>query len=808
MYSLEPLTILVAAISLWNGSLLALGALFVAIPVVLHLTMRPKPKRLVFPAIRFLQQRQMINRRRMRLRQWMLLALRVLVILLLATALARPTVSSQTWATALIVLGLILLLALTMVITAWAFAMRQPRALLAMLMLLDLMLLGSTAYAVPGLWRGGTTVPIADRAAPVAAVIVVDNSPRMSLLYANETRLQQAQRLADWLIGQLPPGSQIAVLDRGNSPATFAVDRGAARTLVDAFEITYLPASWADRLDQALDLLERSDLDRHELYLISDLTEPTWTSLRGRTWKEPLRQQGVTVQVIDVGQTEVTNSGLVELKLSAEHLANGSPLKLGARIARRGTDATTAARLWIEPPSQTGPIVIDGRLDVAPASLRGERQIVLPSEGDASCQFVVGQLPIGTHHGWVEIEAQDGYPLDDRRYFTLTVRPPWPILVLATNPREAQLLAEQLAPLEFRRNGRARFDCTQASIDQLDGTDLSGYAAVALIDPPPLSDKSWSKLQRYQASGGGIAIFLGPSAGSVSRFNSAAALAFLPGPLARQWRSPDGVFFAPRHYDHFILQPFSEIRDSVPWQAMPVFRHWVMEPLTEQARIVLPYDNGLGAIVENSMTDAGRSLVVTTPLQAARLQNDVAWNELATSLESWPVLVLLDRMFLYLVGSDQSALNYTVGQTVRLSAHGGEMERIAMLDPLLQWRDVVLRKGMLEIGLVSVPGIYRLKIPRRLELPRGFAVNTQGSASLFDRIDKAELEAAFGSDQFTLARNREQIIRKLDETRAGREFYPLLLLLLVLVLALEYLLSNRFYPSSLPPATLAASPAA
>ena len=70
------------------------GAAFAALPVILHLVMRQKPKHLSFPALRFLQVRQMANRRRLQLRHLLLLLLRIAAICLLAFALARPSVKS------------------------------------------------------------------------------------------------------------------------------------------------------------------------------------------------------------------------------------------------------------------------------------------------------------------------------------------------------------------------------------------------------------------------------------------------------------------------------------------------------------------------------------------------------------------------------------------------------------------------------------------------------------------------------------------------------------------------------------------
>ena len=52
--------------------------------------MRQKPRRLPFPAFRFLRQRSVVNRRRMRLQHLLLLALRMLVLAALCFAIAQP----------------------------------------------------------------------------------------------------------------------------------------------------------------------------------------------------------------------------------------------------------------------------------------------------------------------------------------------------------------------------------------------------------------------------------------------------------------------------------------------------------------------------------------------------------------------------------------------------------------------------------------------------------------------------------------------------------------------------------------------
>src|SRR5260370_8158790 len=71
------------------------GLLLVGITVLIHLIMRQKPKHLLFPALRFLLQKQQSNRRRLQLRHLILLALRMLLIAAICLALARPRVLNE-----------------------------------------------------------------------------------------------------------------------------------------------------------------------------------------------------------------------------------------------------------------------------------------------------------------------------------------------------------------------------------------------------------------------------------------------------------------------------------------------------------------------------------------------------------------------------------------------------------------------------------------------------------------------------------------------------------------------------------------
>ncbi|MDY0176279.1 MAG: BatA and WFA domain-containing protein [Lentisphaeria bacterium] len=66
------------------------GLLALAAPLLLHLLNRQRPKRLLFPSIRFLQFAQLPREGRKRLQDWLLLLCRMLIFALLALIMAKP----------------------------------------------------------------------------------------------------------------------------------------------------------------------------------------------------------------------------------------------------------------------------------------------------------------------------------------------------------------------------------------------------------------------------------------------------------------------------------------------------------------------------------------------------------------------------------------------------------------------------------------------------------------------------------------------------------------------------------------------
>src|SRR5579884_95294 len=146
------------------------GLLLVGIPVLIHLIMQQKPKRLLFPAFRFLAQKHRTNQRKLRLRHLLLLALRIALIAGLCLALARPRLFSQ-------------------------------------------------------------RLSISSDS-PVAVALVFDTSLSMEYRQAERSRLDDAKRRANELLDELPEGSRVAVLDSAELGGEWVTSLARARDLI------------------------------------------------------------------------------------------------------------------------------------------------------------------------------------------------------------------------------------------------------------------------------------------------------------------------------------------------------------------------------------------------------------------------------------------------------------------------------------------------------------------------------------------------------------------------------------------------
>ena len=714
-----------------NISLLA-GTAFVALPVLLHLIMRRRPRHLEFPALRFIQRQHNTNQRRLRLRHLVLLALRAAAIALLALALARPSVK----------------------------------------------LSGTHDSEKP----------------PVAAALVFDTGKRMEYRHQNLTRLEAAQEWGRWLLGRLHRESQVAILDTSLTTSAFQVDRKTALHRLEQLSTVANSQPLGRVVQNAVRLLGESRLPYKEVYIFTDMARASWPAdLAGQLQDTLAGLPDVGIFIIDVGVEDPTNSSLGEPRLSSQIISTKSPLEIETRIFHVGPEANRSVNLYL---SRSGPSSPDR---AEPARQKRSQQIMALQQGESqTIDFTIEGLEQGTHQGLIEIAGQDGLDCDNRRFFTVEVKPSWRVLMVAPGPpeRHAIYLTDAVAPAEFRRSGRARFDCEAIAFGDLPQAVLEDYAAVCLLDPTPLGADTWDKLANYASAGHGVAVFLGRNAKPTEPFNSPAAQELLAGKLIRQALSPEGYLSpAPRVTQHPMLSELATLTDTVPWSVLPVFRYWQLGALAEGVQIVVPYGDGRPAILDRPLGE-GRVLTVTTPVSDS--PNDEPWNLLPVADPSWPFVILADGMMSYLVGASQQQLNYLVGQTAVLRLDPKTEHRsygLAAPDNIRINLTPDLGRHLLRVASTDNAGHYRVTAggSRSSGVDQGFSVNLPPEQTELERIATEDLAQVFGPHDYHLARNREELDDKISYERVGRQLFSMLIILVAAVLGIEHVMANRFY---------------
>ncbi len=262
------------------------GIALIAVPIILHLIKRRQPKKLDFPALQFVKNRQAANRRRLNFRHLLLLALRCALIAGFAIALARP------------------------------------------------MLKGSGLRGKEG--------------APLAVALVIDNSARMQYVFQNRTRQEEATKMAQELLKKLPENTEVAVVDLSRSAAGFAVDLGTAESRVQNLAVENNPRPFEDAVREALQLVAEREDSRQEIFLFTDLNAESFTESALSSIDEALAETpDVRIYLVDVGVEEVRNLELQPLELRSTTLRLGESLPIEVPLLATGITEEPLVELYL-----------------------------------------------------------------------------------------------------------------------------------------------------------------------------------------------------------------------------------------------------------------------------------------------------------------------------------------------------------------------------------------------------------------------------------------------------------------------------
>jgi hypothetical protein len=795
----------------FSHPLVLFGLLLVAVPVILHLLMRTKPKKLLFPALRLIQSRKKTNTRRMRLRHLWLLLLRMAVIGLLAFAVARPKVPATDyslrggdWLRLIVVAGAAVA-AYFGFLSLWKRRKTPAHEYIYKRSLLRAGLGAATvlAFALFVAWpyqrriAAAITQPtlVTDEFLPVAAVMLFDTSKSMEYQHDSKTRLEVAQEIAAKHIGNLPRGSRLALCDTaGQSQIRFSSDLAGVGKRASALAVQVVNRAMDDRI---LEGLEAQEADREqtrsadragsnaageegilrEIYVFTDLAASAWRKEASSRLHEALeRMPGINVYLIDVGVPSPTNLAITELTLSDQTLPLGAPLDVHAAITATG----------IEP----GERVVELSLENAAGKLvkHGQQPVKIDPASAATASFSLRPESGPVLQGEVRLVSSDPLAFDDVRYFSVFVQPPSDVLVVTDAAGDALYLTEALAPAELVSQGEARFRCKLIGTSQLAATDLSKYAIVCLVNVSDPGKAGWQPLEGFVSNGGGLAIFLGDRVNQVAYLPAAKNV--LPGMLNGQFNFVPPEYFDLRDLTHPIFKKFADWDGVGILTGVEILKYWSVTAEKDTGVIATYTDfRHHPAFLERAI-GKGRVLLMTTSI-------DRRWNDLPVA--DWGFLALADQMMRYLSRSSQAVFNYTAGENVILALDSSQrIPAYQLHKPGLQQLKSDIQPGATSLVLQEsdqLGNYYVQGVETDARFERGFSVNSDPAESRLERLSSSDLDAHLGAERYSLARDIENLQRAVKTGRLGREAFPMAVLALLIFFVAESVVANRFYKS-------------
>ncbi len=230
--------------------------------------------------------------------------------------------------------GIMLAATLASLVAAVAYVSKRPLTVTLITAVIALAL-----WITAALWgyrslASGPAVPSSDQSAPVAAALSIDNGPSMAYRAANELRLDKAIKTATWVLDKLPVDSRVGVL--------------TGSRWVHCHLILRLPKRWVNLIEQrgahvdlvarirtALDLVLASELERKEIYVVTDLSSSSW-STAADDLKLALEQhaQEVLLQIIDIGDVDQANWRLGDALPEFQTVPEGGEITIEVSVER------------------------------------------------------------------------------------------------------------------------------------------------------------------------------------------------------------------------------------------------------------------------------------------------------------------------------------------------------------------------------------------------------------------------------------------------------------------------------------------
>ncbi len=757
--------------------LLAIGTIAFLVPLLIHIFNRSRFRTVEWGAMHLLESVISQNRKRLQIDQLILLLIRCLIPTVLAICLARPVLTGGG-------------------------------------------LLGD---------------------APVALVVLLDNSYSMEATDPAGTRFTAAVESACTVINQLPRGSEVAVILTGGRPTPLfetpltdlATVTRRLRQQQPGFGASDLPGS----LDMAADLLERMPAVRRQLLVLSDFQPADWNSLSAgpaAALQQRLQNGSLPTQILLLAGTpprpEVRpdNITVESLQLPQQPVAVGQDFSVQARLKSYSSrDLETVA--------------VSLTLDGQPVSTV---QTTLKSGGTAEVLFRCRSEDAGSHVLTVSAAVDDLLAADNQRSAAIDLLDLVKVLLVDGDPvsqplqSETDYLAVALTPWTFGRVPLTDLLQTQVVPPaQLTEAALQSARVVVLANVPRLSDQQAEWLTAWVRGGGSLLVTAGnrldpewhrqtlwnngdgllPSPWGELRGAAGETTAAATNPAAAPAAGARTARIVSQRSEHPALAFFNDpangdlsTAEIRRWHALTITPPTSTQAATATAAtldsgdpLVLERRCGDGVVLQlATAVDADWSDLPMRPFYVPLMQQLVA--TLAVQIQPpRNVATGAAAVALFLPPEAAAANAATAAAAPPPAAPSGaaptatatdQLPAVTLVDPLGQRSTLTSRvQGRwlaAETSATQRPGVYLMTLPDGR--PAHFAVQTSSTESdltLLDPLQQKSIADQLGARLLTSVQDYLEADRR---RRHGEELWPWVLAGLLFLMCLEVVLQQRF----------------
>ncbi len=520
---------------LFLNTTLLLGALGIAIPIVIHLLNRRSRKIVDWGAMNFLLESLAIRNRRIQLEEALLMATRCLLVGLFAIALARPFIPPGSTVPWIIVLPIVLLavvgIGIAVVLHGEPKWQRWIGGISILLLLSCIALIAFEKYLNLSRFTPGARQDIA---------LVIDGSTSMSIMMEGETNFERAVEEAKTIIKRSPRSHAFSLILGGPSPTGIILNPTTDRAELEEALEELAPVDGAMATYQAFTLaslsLARGDNQAKQIVILTDEQNIGWEIGKSGRWsflRDAIQNLSSEPQIM-IRKLPLPdflrNLAVTDISLSRDIVGIDRPVDVTVTVENTGNEAVTPSALVF---------AIDDTPEYRDQSLGqlqpGERQTVT---------FTHQFSDPGAHALSATLETEDDIKTDNTGHFATNVADSLKVLIVDGRPsgrpldKASTFAALALAPSSLTLDPSLTANNQNVSDEESDDfnmyydptldlinflvepvvieapnlstlSEFDQFDVIILGDVPKLTSATAERLSNYVKSGGGLLVAAG-----------------------------------------------------------------------------------------------------------------------------------------------------------------------------------------------------------------------------------------------------------------------------------------------------------